>query len=665
MEIATTPLYAILASTLLLSCGGGGGGSEPELPQPTPAPAPTVDKIDLDMASNLTSYTVSVVESVYQIAQLINPKLEPEFVAIGASLTHNCSQQGTYTLTHVDSDNSENLTPSDSIQLSFEGCVGSNGQEIDGTAVLQILNTNDTFVSGYSVNLDLMASDEDGTVSFGTEGINIESDVPDVISSVSFRTVQYPFLISINNEVDTITSLDIRYVYDQSNLQYTIDFDFDVDSELLGIDFRCENTSQMIGTLYQIPNDYGFRCDANTNNYMSVTKSAGNEEVNAILNNSDGGSSSFSYSDADYYEGTIGFALGAAPESALANEVLEIRLNASNSPENQEGPRPESVVKVLYDKSNQNAYTLSSLFSGASNGPGLVLQKLNVIDMSVVNSQPLIENVFADAVRAALSKTGEYIYVYVNTGIGNDQVFIISTEDLSILHTVDLSQYLNGETIDGISTYLETVNGDVNSWIFSYELDGSVPATHFLEFDTDQLSTRGSVEGDVSAHAILSESPGVIIMMRIKQGSDREIFAGRLALNGDNEWEMLNSGSVNNAELGSIAASGQYNTPVLFAHDNRIFTQYGYVFSSAIFELETKLDLEIPVLSATSGIIFEGEVGSKQNMYGLADLNLQQTTFHYELPFSQNAWTIYKGTEEVFFYGSRDKLLRVGILLFD
>ena len=652
--------YSFLSLSLFIlsACGGGGNDEQPNNP-PEPGPEP-IGLISSAQAEILIAYPISVIESMYQVSQLITPRISSDIVIINETVTTICDQSGEYTVTHNDNDSSGSLTPDDTLELTFNNCVPKfTSQALTGSANINVLNAN-IEITGYQVNLDLTASDEDGSVQIQTQSINIESTMSDTLTQTTIRTVQNPFTIGIDGLKDTFSSFDLTYFYDLTNLRYAIDFDFDVNSQLVDLDFTCESTQSIRGLVFQTPSDYGFLCNASANDNISVTKNIGQSDTLYQYTSAGNVSDVISFDDTDFYEGSIAFPLGVAPETEFAGTALSVTLNASNWSQ-QEAPKPEDVSHVLYDKTEQHVIVVSSVFSDAEDGLGSVVQVIDAANMELIISKRISSGDWIS--RAELSQNGQFLYAFLKTQERN-LVYVISTADLNIIDTIDLSLFSTITSIAEESIYIESVQGEDNSWIISYSRLGS-GENEFLVFNGNTLTSRGSIIGQYNANALFSENTGAFIVLGINDNNNRNLSASRYFLNGENNWEQLDSGNVPNAEIGNIAPNGQFSSPVIETHDNYVITEHGYVFSRDTFELQAKLELDRPAVSASYGLIFEASDNGVNSLYELSTLELQRRNFTFETPFSARPWVLYKGTEELFFYASGDQLIRVGVSLFD
>jgi hypothetical protein len=652
--------YSFLSlSLLILSACGGGSKDEPQADRPDIRPEP-VGLISSAQADVLIAYPISVIESMYQVSQLITPRISSDIVIVNGTVTNLCEQSGEYTVTHRDNDSSGNLTPDDNLELTFTDCVPKfTSQALTGAASINVLNAS-IDITGYQVNLDLRASDEDGNVQIRTQSINIESSVSDSSTQTTIRTVQNPFTISIDGLEDTFSSFDLTYFYDLTNLRYLIDFDFDVNSQLVDLDFTCESTQSFRGLVFQTPNEYGFFCNASANDSISVTKNVGQSDTLYQYTSAGDVSDVISFDDQDFYEGSLGFPLGVAPETEFASTALSVQLNASNWSQ-QEAAKPENVTHVLYDKTEQHVIVVSSVFSDAEDGLGSVVQVIDAASMELIISKRISSGDWIS--RAELSQSGQFLYAFLKTQEQN-LVYVISTADLNIVDTIDLSLFSTITSIAEESVYIESMQGEDNSWIISYSRFAS-NESEFLVFDGNTLKSRGSITGRYSANAIFSENVGTFIVLGINDDNNRNLSASRYFLNGENNWEQLDYGNVPNAEIGNIAPNSQFSSPVIEVHDNYVITEHGYVFSRGTFELQAKLELDKPAVTASYGLIFEASDNGVNSLYELSTLELQRRNFAYETPFSARPWVLYKGTEELFFYASGDQLIRVGVSLFD
>lgn len=648
-----------LACLFLVSCGGGGGSSSaPQIPS-TP-PVMPVGLISNEQSEVLIGYPVSVVESIYQVAQLINPRIKSNLVNVSGSATNNCEQSGEYTISHGDTDSSNNLTVGDTLLLSFAECVPEfTSQVLNGTANINVLNA-DLEVSGYALNLTLSATDADGVIQLSTEGINIETIEDTSFTQTSFRTVQNPFMVSIEGFVDTFSSLDIVYSYSQDTLRYTVDFDFSVNSQIIDLDFRCESNLALGGLVFQLPSDYDFRCVASANDVINVVKNRGENDSRYQFTSAGASSDIIGFNDTDFYEGSIAFPLGVRPETEFATTALAITLNASNV-SNQDAPRPEGISNVLYDNKTQTAFVLSHVFNSSPDGVGSVIQKINVAEMTLIGSKRIIDDDWLT--RSRLSQNGEFLYTFAATQ-GQNLIYIISTTDLTIVDIIDLDLYSTVSSIEADSVFIESFEGTENEWIVSYSTFGS-DENEFLVFDGSLLTSRGSIAGQYNANVLHSQIDGTFVVLSINGNNTRNLSVSRYFLDTDNTWSQVSFGEVTSAELGSNAPNGQFSMPALELSNDYIITEYGYVFSLTTFELITKLSLDRPSVSNTSGIIFEQLDNGVNNFYDLSTLELQRRDFIYDTPFSSFPWNLYKGTEELFFYGSVDQVIRVGVLLID
>jgi hypothetical protein len=654
-------LHLIVGLTCLLLVACGGGGNSSSAPQiPVNPPVTPVGLISSEKAEVLIAYPISVVESIYQVGQLINPRIKLNLLSVDGSVTNSCEQSGEYTVSHTDTDDSNNVSPSDTLLLSFSECVPDfTSQALNGTANINVLNTS-IEISGYSVNLALSARDADGVIQLSTESINIETIEDDSFTQTTFRTVQNPFIVGIEGLQETFSSLDLVYSYSQDTLRYTVDFDFSVNSQIIDLDFRCETTLALSGLVFQLPSDYDFRCVASVNDVISVVKDRGENSSRYQYTSAGASSGIIGFTDTDFYEGSIAFPLGVKPETEFATSVLAITLNASNSP-NQEAPKPEDISNILYDDNTQTAYVFSHVFNSSPDGVGSVVQKINVADMTLINSKRIIDDDWIT--RSELSQNGDFLYAFAATQ-GQKLVYVISTTDLSIVDTINLDLYSTVSSIATDSVYIESFVASENEWIVSYSKFGS-NENEFLVFDGSVLTSRGIISGQYNANVLHSQIDGTFVALSINGFNTRNLSVSRYFLDTDNTWTQISFGEVTDAELGSNAPNGQFSMPVLELSNDYIITEYGYVFSLTTFELITKLNIDRPALSTTSGIIFEQQDNGINNLYDLFTLELQRRNFLYETPFSRSPWSVYKGTEELFFYGSIDQVIRVGVLLID
>lgn len=659
MKAYRAHFFSFVSSLLLFSCGGGGDSSNPSQPPPVQPPPVIENPITVDNAADIAGYGIAVIESVYQVAQLISPALAPELVSISDSISNNCVRQGEYITEHTDADNNGQISVGDTLNIEFINCVPDfTEQAIDGNAVIEIL-ASDSLTLGYQIDLDLIASDSDGAVQFASTGMEVKQVVVDKLVEVSLRTVSAPFRVSLNNISDTISNLSINYIYDQDNLTYSIDHTFRVNSDIFGFDFSCESNSAMRGLVYRLPTEYVYRCGSivSAGNYITLIKSADDADTVYQLRVNNSLRETVSYNDSEFYEGSIGFAIGAATESSFANSVESLSLRSSDP--NNDTAQPVRIQNILYDEQKQLAYATSIDFSGT--GSTSRLQKIDVEEMRVLDSLQISADDWAT--RFALSENGEYLYLLIAQNSVNN-VHIISTNTMEIIGTVNLNEFADGNSLSTGSVSIETVAGDETSWIVSFN-ESIFDDTQFLVFDGVQLTSSGRISIGYSGNVVMSESPGSFVIFNINGFNAEELSLRRFTLNNENVWEQTNAVLLENAEIGNNGPMGQFSVPLIDANDSLIFTEYGYVFSKDTLQLVTKLSLNRPMLSVSSGLVFDGVEGSRENMYDLATLNQQASGFYYEVPFSQQPWNLYKGSDVVFFFGSGGQFLRVGIYLFD
>ncbi len=263
-----------LSFLALTSCGGGGSGNpSPPVanspPQPTPASGIVI--VDSNSSNSIASYSISLPEALMQVAQLLLSEVGVQKININENYQAAlCSGSGNVNINWTDIDGNQTISVSDKLTLTFSSCNSStNDDHIDGEITLEVnLKTDESITYNTSVDITSINNvDSINTTITGSFTLMYGQNVNEEHFQIASNNQNLTFVV--DGKKEEVLSLDLQKTVD-SFYNYSIDYNTEMSSEMLGGSITCTTVESMKGIMHAFPYALKVECAGDANGLVRL-----------------------------------------------------------------------------------------------------------------------------------------------------------------------------------------------------------------------------------------------------------------------------------------------------------------------------------------------------------------------------------------------------------
>lgn len=279
-----TKSFPVLPLSLMVGISACGGSSSAPKTEPSPpvssTPVTTLPSapevltemvtIDENTAGLIVPYSVSVPESMLQLADLVVSELELSGQSELTSQSFiSCKNGGGTSVDFRDNNADGHFNQGDEIMLAFQNCESASLQSnLNGGATIT-LDTMTATASTLEVDWNITSVDlERNTV--GIQGTTeMHYAFADASESLSVNVDSNGLMLTIDDAYEIYKSLSVTKSMN-SQFNYSIAFDFEISSQLLGGVLTCQSDTPMSGVINALPYEMSVACNGAGNGAVTT-----------------------------------------------------------------------------------------------------------------------------------------------------------------------------------------------------------------------------------------------------------------------------------------------------------------------------------------------------------------------------------------------------------